>query len=327
MSLVLKAFPLGFLINHDLSEKENISRDLRFERENLCLIKVATNLRLEDVNYLMENLGIPYKYKNDNFFLNNGLCIHWESYQGHYSVFVSASEKRTLFGKIKSNVDLTKQGELLFKRFDVLLKRNTRDVNSKEVFYYCYKTNFKTRYDILESLKKNHIENITRSSENEVRFKYNNKNYKFKRDNKKDNFYIETEQKISLVNISMGKKSLLSKNIKTNYTNMDALVRTLDEHGVNAMQTDKYNIYCEILGMQFMFSRNNAESTYYLEIDRVADEEACTALLEELEAEYGLNIQDIVYKKIMERIKDKNMRIENEEVGDDNSIILTIDLG
>lgn len=327
MSLVLKAFPLGFLINHDLSDEEDIRRDLRFERENLCLIKVATNLRLEDVNYLMEHLGIPYKYKNDKYYLSNGLCLHWESYQGYYSVFISAAEKKSLFDKIRPDVDLAKQGELLFKNFDVMLKRNTRNVNSKEVFYYCYKTNFRTRYDVLEALKKQKMENITRSIENEIKFKYNNKNYKFKRDNKKDFFYIESEQKISLVNIVSGGKNITSRKIKTNYMNQDALLKTLTEHGSYAMQSDKYNIYCEISGMQFIFSRNNTVSAYNLEIDRITDEDACNTVLEELDSEYGLNIQDIVYKKIMERIKDKNMRIESEEVDDDNSIVLTIDLG
>lgn len=326
MSLILKAFPLGFLINHDLSEEENVSRDLRFERENLCLIKIATNLRLEDVNYLMENLGIPYKYKNDNYFLNNGLCVHWESYQGHYSVFISANEK-TLFEKTKRYVDLIKQGELLFKNFDIMLKRNTRDVNSKEIFYYCYKTNFKTRLDVLEALKKHQMENILSNTENEIRFKYNNKNYKFKRNNKKEMFYIELEQKISLVNIGSGKKSLIVKNLKTNYTNMDALLKTLTERGAFSVHSDKYNIYCEMSGMQFLFSRNNTRGQYFLSVDRVSDEELCTNILKELDEEYGLNIQDIVYKKIMERIKDKNMRIESEEVQDDNSIVLTIDLG
>ena len=326
MSLILKAFPLGFLINHDLSEEENVSRDLRFERENLCLIKIATNLRLEDVNYLMENLGIPYKYKNDNYFLNNGLCVHWESYQGHYSVFISVNEK-TLFEKTKRYVDLIKQGELLFKNFDIMLKRNTRDVNSKEIFYYCYKTNFKTRLDVLEALKKHQMENILSNTENEIRFKYNNKNYKFKRNNKKEMFYIELEQKISLVNIGSGKKSLIVKNLKTNYTNMDALLKTLTERGAFSVHSDKYNIYCEMSGMQFLFSRNNTRGQYFLSVDRVSDEELCTNILKELDEEYGLNIQDIVYKKIMERIKDKNMRIESEEVQDDNSIVLTIDLG
>ena len=171
------------------------------------------------------------------------------------------------------------------------------------------------------------MENILSNTENEIRFKYNNKNYKFKRNNKKEMFYIELEQKISLVNIGSGKKSLIVKNLKTNYTNMDALLKTLTERGAFSVHSDKYNIYCEMSGMQFLFSRNNTRGQYFLSVDRVSDEELCTNILKELDEEYGLNIQDIVYKKIMERIKDKNMRIESEEVQDDNSIVLTIDLG
>ncbi len=328
MSLVLKAFPLGFLINRDFSEDEIVRRDLRFEQENLCLIKVATNLRLEDVNYLMENLGISCKYKNDKYFLGNGLCVQWTSYQGYYSAFISAIDKKVLFGnKNKPVINLAKQGELLFKTFDVILKRNTRDVNSKEIFYYCYKTDFKARYEVIESLKQHNIENIIVNTENEIRFKYNNKNYKFKRESNKDLFYIESEQRISLVDIVSGGKHIRSKAVKTNYTNKDILIKTLAEHGANALQSDDYNIYCELSGMQFMFSRNNTKSAYNLEIDKIVSEEICNNLLKDLADEYGLNIQDVVYKRIMERIQTQNMRIENEEVSEDNTIVLTIDLG
>lgn len=326
MSIVLKAFPLGFLINHDYEQDKSNSHDLRFERENLILIKAATNLRLEDVNFIMENLKIPYKYKNDKYFLNNGLCVQWTSYQGHYCAFISPMEN-SFFRKLPINFDLTKQAELLFKNFDVILKRNTRNVNSKEIFYYCYKTQFKARYDILEELKKQKIENITRNTENEIRFRYNNKNYKFRRDEKKEPFYIESEQKISLVDIIAGGKYITARSLKTNLTNKDALLKTLEEHGAKNIQSDKLNIYCELNEMQFWYSKNNEEGAYNLEVDKILNEDECTKLIEDLEAEYGLNIQDITYKKILERLKDKNMRLENEEVDEDNSIVLTIDIG
>lgn len=326
MSIVLKAFPLGFLINHDTPQGVDEGYDLRFEKENLCQIKVATNLKLEDVNYLMENLSIPYKYKNDKYFLSNGLCVQWTSYQGHYCVFLTPYAGG-LFRKLPFNFNFTKQSELLFKNFEVMLKRNIRDVNSKEIFYYCYKTQFKTRYDILEELKKNKIENITRNTENEIRFRYHNKNYKFKRDDRKLPFYIESEQKISLVNIVAGGKHITARSIKTNYINKDVLVKTLEEHGARGLQADKMNVFCELNGMQFWYSKNNEQSSYNLEIDKIVNEDDCTKLLKDLDSEYGLNIQDLTYRKILERIRSQNMRLENEHVDEDNSIVLTIDLG
>jgi len=326
MSIILKAFPLGFLINHDYEQNTKKSYDLKFERENLNLIKVATNMKLEDVNFIMENLKIPYKYKNDKYILNNGLCVQWTSYQGHYCAFITPVENK-FFRKLPPNFDFTKQTELLFKNFDVILKRNTRNVNSKEIFYYCYKTKFKTRYDILEELKKQKIENITRNTENEVRFRYNNKNYKFKRDERKEPFYIESEQKISLVDIISGRKNVTTRSLKTNFTNKEVLIKTLEEHDAKNIHVDELNIYCELNNMQLWYSKNNEESAYNLEADKIVNEDECTQLLEDLESEYGLNIQDLTYKKILERIKNQNMRLESEHVDEDNSIVLTIDLG
>ena len=61
MSIVLKAFPMAFLISPNAKQVSSINErpDLSIENKNLQLIKVATNIQLEQVNYLMENLGIP----------------------------------------------------------------------------------------------------------------------------------------------------------------------------------------------------------------------------------------------------------------------------
>ncbi len=325
MSIVLKAFPLGFLIDSN-SEQKSDSYDLTFEREKLHMIKVATNLKPENVSFLMENLDIPYSFRNNKYYLNNGLCVEWKSYQGHYCAFLTQSDGKVL-KKSPAEYDFTNQAEFLFKNFDVILRRNTRDVSSKEIFYYCYKTQYNSRSEILEVLKQQQIENISRCTENEIRFRYNNKNYKFKRDNSEEPFYLESEQRIPLVDIIAGRNSETTRNVRTNLTYRDVLLKTLEEHGAKSLNSDKYNIYCELSGMYFWYSKNNEQDAYNLEISKITDEDECSQLLEDLESEYGLNIQELTYRKILERIKDKNMRLEGEYVEDDNSIVLTIDLG
>lgn len=324
MSIVLKAFPLGFLVNGEQGADENY---FEFERKNLQMIKVATNMKLEDVNYIMEHLGMPCKYKNDVYTLNNGITLHWGAYDGYYCAFIMANDKKQLFKRTMTDNEFTKQAELLFKNFDVILRRNTRDVGSKEVFYYCYRTPFSARYEVLHELKKYKIENITKNTENEIFFRYDNKDYKFKRNDKKETFYIEFEQKISLVNIKLGGKFVTNVNKKTNYLDKDTLIKTLTEHEAVNLQADDFNVSCEIYGMRMLFSKDYAQGPYNLQISQVTDEAKCNQLLKDLEDEYNLNIQDITYHRIMEQIKNQNLTLESEEVDDDNSIILTIDLG
>ena len=329
MSLVLKAFPMAFLIDPNSDIKiANDRLELNTERESLNLIKVSTNLMLEDINFIMEHIDIPYKYSKENYFFENGLQLGWNVYNGHYCAYISLSNVNYFIAKnINPALYLVKEGENLCKIFDVILKKNVRDINSKEIFYYCYKTPYKLREDVLALLNKNKIENILRNSELEIRFRFNNKNYKFIRKNKRDCFYLESEQNISLVNLIKGKKPILSRVLKTNYTDKDALIKTLEEYGAERLDSDDYNVSCDLLGMRLLYSKNYSQGSYDLEINKITDENVCTKVLEDLKEEYSSNVQEMTYRKIKERIKNQNFHISNEEIEDDNSIVLTIDVG
>lgn len=329
MSLVLKAFPMAFLIDPDSDKKIADDRlELSIERESLNLIKVSTNLEAKDVNYVMDNIGIPYKYSDGNYFFENGLQLSWNVYNGHYCACISLKNSDYFIAKnINPALHLVKEGENLCKIFDVILKKNVRDIDSKEVFYYCYKTPLKSKKDVLELLEKNKIENISKNSELEIRFRFNNKNYKYIRANKQDCFHLESEQNISLVNIIKGKKPMFSRTLKTNFTDREVLIKTLEEYGAEEIDFDGYNVSCDLLGMRLLYSKNYSKGSYDLEINKITDENECSKILEDLSDEYGSNVQEMTYKKIIERIKSQNFHISSEEIEDDNSIILTIDVG
>lgn len=329
MSIVLKAFPMAFLISPDAKQQSVHGErpDFNIENQNLQLIKVATNIQLEQVNYLMENLDIPYKFKNDTYILNNGLCIHWELYNSRYCAFISLNNHIPLSARHAPAAYLTKQSEILMRTFEIMMKKNIRDLKSKEIFYYCYKTEYKNRFEVLDVLKEHNIENITKVTDTEIRFRYSNKNYKFIRKSKREPFLIETEQRISLVNIIAGQQNITSRTIVTNYTNKDALIKTLSEHGATAIESDELNVSCEMFGMQLIYSKNSSSEAYNLEINRISDEEKCNEMLNDLKDEYALNIQDLTYRTIMSRLQQYNLQLEDERVDEDNSIVLTINVG
>lgn len=329
MSIVLKAFPMGFLISLDAKNNKISTKkyDLKLEKDNLRLLKVATNFTPAQIPYLMANLEECTQIDANTYQMNNGLNIHWELYNGNYCA-VLTMEETGIFDKITNKAQmLVKYSETLFNTFDVILKKNTRDVGSEEIFYYCYNTHYKTKEELLELLKNNNIENIPKQTETEIRFRVNNKNYKYIRKDKKQNFYLESEQKIPLVNILSGQKPITSKTQKTNYTYKETLIKTLNEHGATNIISDEFNVTCEMFGMKLHYSKDFKSDAYNLEIMQITNQSECEQLLKDLDEEYGLNIQDLTYRKILERIKDKNMRLESEEVNEDNSIVLTIDLG
>ena len=121
-------------------------------------------------------------------------------------------------------------------------------------------------------------------------------------------------------------KSSQSYTYKTNYTDKGILINTLTEHGAKNISEKNENITCELFGMQMTYSKNNSSENYNLIIDRVTNKTECEGLISELNEEYGLNIQEMTYKKILERIESENLHLESEEVLDDSSIVLTIEV-
>ena len=48
--------------------------------------------------------------------------------------------------------------------------------------------------------------------------------------------------------------------------------------------------------------------------------------MQDIGNEYTINAQEVSYNKIKERLEEQNLDIENEEIYDDNTIVLTVNL-
>ena len=48
--------------------------------------------------------------------------------------------------------------------------------------------------------------------------------------------------------------------------------------------------------------------------------------VENIASEYTANVQEVSYNKIKERLAEKNLEIYEEEIYDDNTIVLTVNL-
>lgn len=112
----------------------------------------------------------------------------------------------------------------------------------------------------------------------------------------------------------------------TNYTDKGILINTLTEHGASNLVEQGDNISCKLFDMDMHYKKTD-NNAYVLEITRVSNIDDCQNLMCDLNEEYGLNIQEMTYNKIKERLQQENMRLEDETVLDDNSIVLTIDVG
>lgn len=112
----------------------------------------------------------------------------------------------------------------------------------------------------------------------------------------------------------------------TNYTDKGILLNTLVEHGAEELVENGDEISCKLFGMEMVYSKKNGSNGYTLDITQVTDKASCEDVISDLNEEYGLNIQEMTYNKIKERLDSENMRLESEAVMDDNSIVLTIEV-
>lgn len=113
---------------------------------------------------------------------------------------------------------------------------------------------------------------------------------------------------------------------KTNYTDKGILLNTLTEHGAEGITETGDKIICRLYGMNMCYYRADGSNGYTLEIKQVSDKAQCESVIGDLNEEYGLNIQEMTYNKIKERLDSENMRLESETVMEDNSIVLTIEI-
>ncbi len=112
----------------------------------------------------------------------------------------------------------------------------------------------------------------------------------------------------------------------TNYTDKGTLLNTLTEHGAEEIAENGDEVSCKLFGMEMIYYKKDGSNGYTLDVTQVSNKAECQDIIDDLNDEYGLNIQEMTYNKIKERLDKENMRLESEAVMDDNSIVLTIDI-
>ena len=119
-------------------------------------------------------------------------------------------------------------------------------------------------------------------------------------------------------------KEIFNKNIETEIMDTNALIKTLEEHGAENISQEGDNISCNIGNYQFFFFKE-VSSPYVMKI-QYSDEAGLNHIVDDINSEYRANAQEISYNKIKERLEAKNLSIDEEEIYDDNTIVLTVNL-
>lgn len=118
----------------------------------------------------------------------------------------------------------------------------------------------------------------------------------------------------------------IKNEFETAFMDAKILQKTLQEHGCTDFQFYENNFFtCTLEGMHLEFSKEN-ENLPYKMLVKCNENELLQAFCDELSEEYTGNTQEETYNKIKDRLKEKNLEISQEELLEDDSIVLTINL-
>lgn len=118
----------------------------------------------------------------------------------------------------------------------------------------------------------------------------------------------------------------LEQEFETAFMDRELLVKTLKEHGCDSFKENFDDSFsCKIEGFNVDLFRSNQDEPYKIKIS-CAQDASCDEFLGDLNSEYALNTQEETYIKIKERLSKQNLKIDEEEILEDNTIMLTINL-
>ncbi len=114
--------------------------------------------------------------------------------------------------------------------------------------------------------------------------------------------------------------------VDTCFADGTLLVRTLTEHGLNVEKISENEFVVETESGRLRYFRSSAEEAFQVEASRIKDPEALIRALDQLENEYGRNVQQFTYETIRCNLARHGMKLENEELLEDDTILLTLDI-
>ena len=120
-------------------------------------------------------------------------------------------------------------------------------------------------------------------------------------------------------------KHFIEKSFETAFMDKDILMKTLEEHGIKSISENLGQISGCIDNYTLTFEKMEADKPYYMRITCTESDNA-EEKFNDLSNEYALNVQEESYMNIVDKLKQNNMQIEEEEVLDDNTIVLTVNL-
>ena len=116
-----------------------------------------------------------------------------------------------------------------------------------------------------------------------------------------------------------------TEGLDTMFVDCQVLIDTLNGFDCHIKQVDENTIYVQTTAGNLRYARNNNTEAFKLYLNEVRNVDALYENIKQLEVDYGRNVQSYTYAHIKENLS-KGMQIESEEVLEDDTLFLTINV-
>ena len=140
-----------------------------------------------------------------------------------------------------------------------------------------------------------------------------------------DLFHLSADDKNCTEDRVITEKHFIEKSFETPFMDIEILKKTLSEHGAKNIAEWENGIAGDIENYKLTFEKPAYDKPYNLRITCL-DKDNAEEKVNDLNNEYAMNVQEDAYLHIIDKLKENNMQIEDEEVMDDNTIVLTVNI-
>ena len=114
--------------------------------------------------------------------------------------------------------------------------------------------------------------------------------------------------------------------MQTIFNDVTLLEQTLREHGLPVAVISEDQLVCQAGSIRLNYQRQTGGGPFWVTVHGIQNMDGFLAEMQCFEQEYKQNVQSYIYNRLMESIAERNMRVVEETVLEDNSILLTIDI-
>lgn len=114
--------------------------------------------------------------------------------------------------------------------------------------------------------------------------------------------------------------------LETAFTDANLLHKTLTQHGLQVQTTHENELIVRSPSGVLRYFRHNNTQPFSLQMSNISNMRELLDSVDELENEYGRNVQTFTYNKVMTSLHEHGMTVDQEEVLEDDSILLTLNL-